>query len=175
MLGLRDLSISKIFQKLAILLKLIMKKILIISADFYQDISNMLLDGALNEIKKHDFDHEIIKISGALEIPAIVSMAIKSNQYSGFIALGCVIRGKTSHYDHICQEVMRGINKLAIKYHIAIGNSIITCETKDQAVERADINQKNKGGSAAKICFEMISIQRKLNLYQKLYPNSFKS
>ncbi len=83
----------------------------------------------------------------------------KTGQFSGFIALGSVIRGETTHYDYVCNEVMRGINDLAINQHLAIGNSVLTCENKEQAIARADIKQKNKGGFAAKVCLEVINIK----------------
>ena len=139
-----------------------MKKILIISANFYQDISEMLIVGAVQELKDSNFDYELINTLGALEIPAIISMAVKSNKFSGFIALGAVIRGETTHYDYVCSEVMRGINNLAINHHLAIGNSILTCENKQQAIVRADIKQKNKGGFAAKVCLETIKIKENI-------------
>ena len=139
-----------------------MKKILIISANFYQDISEMLIVGAVQELKDSNFDYELINTLGALEIPAIISMAVKSNKFSGFIALGAVIRGETTHYDYVCSEVMRGINNLAINQHLAIGNSILTCENKQQAIARADIKQKNKGGFAAKVCLETIKIKENI-------------
>lgn len=140
-----------------------MKKILIISANFYQDISKMLIDGAVEELKKYNYDYELVEISGALEIPAIISIVAKSNKFSGFIALGAIIRGETSHYDYICNEVMRGINDLTINQHLAIGNSVLTCENKDQAIVRADIKQKNKGGFATKVCLEVINIKEKFS------------
>jgi len=136
-----------------------MKKILIISANFYQDISDMLIKGAVAELKNNNYDYQLIEISGAFEIPAIIAMAAKTGQFSGFIALGSVIRGETTHYDYVCNEVMRGINDLAINQHLAIGNSVLTCENKEQAIARADIKQKNKGGFAAKVCLEVINIK----------------
>jgi len=141
-----------------------MNKILIISANFYKDISGMLVEGAIAEIKKNNFNYELIEISGALEIPTVISMASKSNQFHGFIALGAVIRGQTTHYDYVCNEVMRGINDLAMNYNLAIGNSVLTCENKEQAVIRAHIDQKNKGGFAARVCLEMINIKNKFNI-----------
>jgi 6,7-dimethyl-8-ribityllumazine synthase len=147
-----------------------MKKILIIAANFYQDISHMLIKGAIseldnnnNKLKNNNFDYELIEISGALEIPTVISMAVKSNKFAGFIALGAVIRGETTHYDYVCNEVMRGINDLAINKNLAIGNSVLTCENKDQAIVRADIKHKNKGGFAAKVCLEMIKIKENLS------------
>lgn len=140
-----------------------MNKILIITANFYQDISQMLIKGAINELKNNAFDYELIEISGALEIPAVISMAAKSNKFAGFIALGAVIRGETTHYDYVCNEVMRSINDLAMNQNLAIGNSVLTCENKEQAIVRADIKQKNKGGFAAKVCLEMIKIKEKFS------------
>ncbi len=122
----------------------------------------MLIVGAVQELKDSNFDYELINTLGALEIPAIISMAVKSNKFSGFIALGAVIRGETTHYDYVCSEVMRGINNLAINQHLAIGNSILTCENKQQAIVRADIKQKNKGGFAAKVCLETIKIKENI-------------
>lgn len=122
----------------------------------------MLIVGAVQELKDSNFDYELINTLGALEIPAIISMAVKSNKFSGFIALGAVIRGETTHYDYVCSEVMRGINNLAINQHLAIGNSILTCENKQQAIARADIKQKNKGGFAAKVCLETIKIKENI-------------
>jgi 6,7-dimethyl-8-ribityllumazine synthase len=138
-------------------------KILIISANFYQDISKMLIKGAIEELQHNDIDYELIEISGSLEIPAIISMAKKSNQFDGFIALGVIIRGNTDHYDYVCNEVMRGINDLAMNQNLAIGNSVLTCDNKDQAIVRADIKQKNKGGFAAKVCLEMIKIKKQFS------------
>lgn len=122
----------------------------------------MLIVGAVQELKDNNFDYELINTLGALEIPAIISMAVKSNKFSGFIALGAVIRGETTHYDYVCSEVMRGINNLAINQQLAIGNSILTCENKQQAIVRADIKQKNKGGFAAKVCLETIKIKENI-------------
>lgn len=138
------------------------KKIIIIQANYYQDISQMLLDGAVAEIKSHNF--EIINVPGAFEIPSAINMIHNSdqnNEIAGYIALGCVIRGETSHYDYVCSESARGINKLAIKYQLPIGNGIITVENKDQAKVRADINQRNKGGFAARACLDMIKLKEK--------------
>jgi 6,7-dimethyl-8-ribityllumazine synthase len=139
-----------------------MKKILIIQALFYPHISKMLLDGALEEIKQKNYEYEIIDVPGVFEIPATISFAKENRKYDGYVALGCVIRGKTTHYDYVCKESARGLNDLAIKEKLAIGYGIITVENEEQAIERADKNQKNKGGFAAKTCIEMIGIKTKL-------------
>lgn len=137
------------------------KKILIVQATFYPQISKLLLDGALAEISKHGFDYEVINVPGAFEIPAAVSMAEESEKYDGYVALGCVIRGETTHYDYVCSESARGLNKLAMKKKIAIGYGILTVENEAQALERADPKRKDKGGFAAMACVEMMKLREK--------------
>lgn len=139
-----------------------MKKILIISAGFYQDYETMLLEGAKAELKKAGREFEIMNVPGCFEIPSALCMAIKTDAYSGFIALGCVIRGETTHYDYVCLESARGINHLAMKYQIAVGYGIITAENDSQAFVRADVKQKNVGGRAANACLTMIDIKEKM-------------
>ena len=134
---------------------------LIVSANFYDDISQMLLDGAISELKKGDHTFQKISVPGALEIPATISYAVDTEQYDGFIALGCIIRGETSHYDIVTKESARGINELAVNLNLAIGNGILTVENKEQAITRADIKQKNKGGFAAQTAIRMAAIRDK--------------
>jgi 6,7-dimethyl-8-ribityllumazine synthase len=134
-------------------------KILIVEAVFYDDISKMLLDGAIAKLKELKIDFDIIKLSGALEIPIAISIILKQNKnYDGFVALGCVIRGETSHYETVCQESSRGLMNLAIKHGLAIGNGIITVENEKQAFERANKSELDKGGFAVKACLDLIKI-----------------
>ena len=136
-------------------------RVLIIEARYYEDISNALLDGAMDALKKYQ-GLEIITITvpGALEIPHVISIAEKEAAgYDGYIALGCVIRGETTHYDYVCTESARALMDLAIGNQLAIGNGIITVENSDQAWARADLNRKNKGGFAAETVLRMISIK----------------
>ncbi len=136
-------------------------RVLIIEARYYEDISNALLDGAMDALKKYQ-GLEIITITvpGALEIPHVISIAEKEAAgYDGYIALGCVIRGETTHYDYVCTESARALMDLAIGNQLAIGNGIITVENSDQAWARADLNRKNKGGYAAETVLRMISIK----------------
>jgi len=137
-----------------------MAKILIVQANFYQDISKMLLDGAVAELKKQNCQYDTIDLLGAFEIPAAIAIASKANKYDGYIALGCVIRGETTHYDYVCFESARGLNELAYKNGLAIGYGIITCENEEQALARADVNCKNKGGFAVLACLRMIEIKQ---------------
>jgi len=138
-----------------------MKKILIVEAVFYKNISQMLLEGAVTKIIKNNFDYEVVSLKGALEIPCAISIAKETQKYSGFIALGCVIRGETSHYETVCQESARGLNDLAINHQLAIGNGIITVENEEQALERADAKKLDKGGFAVEACLEIISLKEK--------------
>ena len=137
-----------------------MKKILIINANFYTEISNLLLEGASKIIKKSGYEYDVITVPGAFEIPAVIAFAKDSEKYDGYVALGCVIRGETTHYDYVCQESARGLNELAMKEKLAIGYGIITVENDEQAIARANPNQKDKGGFVANACLEMIKIKK---------------
>lgn len=141
--------------------KKIPKKILIVQAVFYPHISKLLLDGAIAEIAKNGFDYEVVDVPGAFEIPTVIAMAEEGEKYDGYVALGCVIRGETTHYDYVCGESARGINKLAMKKKIAIGYGILTVENEAQALERADPKRKDKGGFAAMTCVEMTKLRKK--------------
>ena len=123
------------------------KKICIVEANYYPDISDMLLKGALKALEKYGFD-DPIKVPGIFEIPVMI--AKKIDEFDAFIALGCVIKGKTPHFNLISKAVIKAIMDLSIRYKKPIGNGIITCLNKKQAFERANPNKKNKGGEAAK-------------------------
>lgn len=138
-----------------------MKKILIIQADFYKKIAALMLEGAVKKITAAGYEYDVITVPGAFEIPAVIAFAKDSNLYDGYVALGCVIRGETTHYDYVCGESARGLNKLAMKNKLAIGYGIITVENEAQAIERADVTKKDKGGFAAFACLEMIKIREK--------------
>jgi 6,7-dimethyl-8-ribityllumazine synthase len=138
-----------------------MPKILIVESRFYDHISDLLLQGAIAEIKKNHCEYELITLLGAFEVPAAISFAAKTKKYDGYIALGCIIRGETTHYDYVCLESARGLNDLAIKDGLPIGYGILTVENEEQAIVRADPKQKDKGGFAVKACLKMIEIKNK--------------
>ena len=138
-----------------------MKKILIVEARFYDDIADDLAKGAIAELEKNGHKYEILPVPGTFELPAAVGMAMHSGKYGGYIALGCVIRGETSHYDYVCAESARGLGNLAANHGLAIGYGIITAENKKQAQVRADVKGKNVGGRAAKACTEMMKIKQR--------------
>lgn len=140
-----------------------MSKILIIDAPYYQDVSGALLQGVkgvLDVAKGVAYDY--ITVPGALEIPPAVAMVTKSAKvnYDGFIALGCVIRGETTHYDYVCEQSARGLMDLSLSGLVII-NGILTVETKAQALARAEISQKNKGAYCAKACLDMITLENR--------------
>lgn len=137
-----------------------MAKILIIQADFYKKISALLLEGATKKITDLGYEYEVVTVPGAFEIPAVIAFAKDSKKYDGFVALGCVIRGETTHYDYVCLESARGLNELAMKEKLAIGYGIITVENEEQALARADLKKKDKGGFAANACVEMIKLKK---------------
>lgn len=140
-----------------------MSNILIIEACFYQDIATLLREGAIDVLNKQGHKYETVTVPGALEIPAALNFLISSKKnYDAYVVLGCVIRGETSHYDIVCNESARGIYDLVLKHKLALGNSILTVENKDQAITRADPQKKNKGGDAAKAALHMLGLRRKI-------------
>lgn len=136
-----------------------MKPILLVVSPYYHDLSEKLIAGATTAIYEAGYSAEMITVPGALEIPAAVSLAHKSGRYSGFVALGCVIRGDTSHYDIVSNESARGLQEVALTRDAAIGNGILTCENMEQALLRAEVAQGNKGGEAARAAIRMIQIR----------------
>jgi 6,7-dimethyl-8-ribityllumazine synthase len=140
--------------------------VLIVEARFYPDIADQLVAGATRALKQAGATWERITVPGAFELPAVVAMAFDSSRYDGFVALGCVIRGETSHYDFVCAEAARGLNDLAIRHRIPMGFGLLTCENGDQARVRADPGRKDKGGEAARACLAMMAIARDLGSRQ---------
>tara|TARA_B100001013_G_C24411443_1_gene364088 strand:+ start:182 stop:664 length:483 start_codon:yes stop_codon:yes gene_type:complete len=140
--------------------KLYGKKILIISAKYYEDIVNNLEKQALNYLKKfNDVNVNLFTISGAFEIPHIINRA--QENFDGFIALGCIIRGETYHFELIATQVARKIMDLSVNIKKPIGFGIIACDNMDQAIARSNIDKKNKGEEAAKACYELIPNKEK--------------
>jgi 6,7-dimethyl-8-ribityllumazine synthase len=134
-------------------------RVLIVEARYYEDISDALLAGAETALKRAGAAFERCAVPGALEIPGAIALA--ASKYDGFVALGCVIRGETTHYDIVSNESARGIMDLTVRERIAIGNGILTCENEEQAWERAKPDKLNKGGGAAEACLAMIALKIK--------------
>jgi 6,7-dimethyl-8-ribityllumazine synthase len=138
-------------------------KVLVIEARFYEHISDMLLDGAMEAFTDAGADVTTMTVPGALEIPHIISYAEAAKAgYDAYVALGCVIRGETTHYDYVCQESARAIMDLAVDQQLAIGNGIITVENEAQALARADKTRKDKGGFAARAAVTMVELRSSL-------------
>lgn len=139
-----------------------MPRILIIEANFYQDIAKNLSDAAISVLKKEGCIYERIEVPGCFEIPTALAMALTRSSYDGYIALGCVIRGETSHYDYVCSESARGLNDLARSHQLALGYGIITANTPAQAYARCDNNDHNVGARAARTCLHMLDLKQQL-------------
>lgn len=144
------------------------RKILVIEARYYEGISDALLDGALDVLSKAGVEVTKVTVPGALEIPHVISYAHAAKSgFAGYVALGCVIRGETTHYDYVCEESARALMDLAVDHQLAIGNGIITVENEDQAWARAKKSEKDKGGFAANAVLKMIKIRSELNAAKK--------
>ena len=146
-----------------------MPHFLIIEARFYDDIADELLRGAVGALERAGATYERVTVPGALEIPAALSMALEAVdagtvEYDGYVALGCVIRGETTHYDTVSRESARGIMDLAMDEALAIGNGILTVETEEQAWARARVDADNKGGAAAEAALRLIALRARFGL-----------
>jgi 6,7-dimethyl-8-ribityllumazine synthase len=135
-------------------------KLLIVCAPFYRDIADALLVGARAELDAAGAAHETVEVPGALEIPQAIRIAHRQSHFDGFVALGCVIRGETSHYESVCTESARGISLLGLE-GASIGNGILTVENHAQAVVRSDPAQGDKGGGAAAAALHLIALSRR--------------
>jgi len=137
--------------------------VLIIEALYYSHIAAELRRGAERALAAAGATHETIRVPGAFEIPAAIGLAARANdRFEGFVALGCVIRGETTHYDHICTESARGLQELAIRDGLAIGYGILTVENEAQALARAAPDGRDHGGAAVRACLAMVEIKRRL-------------
>jgi 6,7-dimethyl-8-ribityllumazine synthase len=139
-----------------------LNKILLIEARFYTDIADQLAVGAIHVLKNNKMELTRIEVPGVFEIPAAAKILWNTGNFVGVIALGCVIRGATDHYEHICREVSRAVMDLSVLDGIPIGFGILTCENHKQALERANIKKRDIGGRAATACLHMINIQNEL-------------
>jgi 6,7-dimethyl-8-ribityllumazine synthase len=134
--------------------------LLVIEARFYDDIADEMLAGAKAAIERAGATFERVTVPGALEIPAALSMALSGKKrFDGFVALGCVIRGETAHFDIVANESARALMELAVAHKLALGNGILTVENDEQAWARARVNEQNKGGAAAEAALAMIALK----------------
>lgn len=137
-------------------------RILIVEARFYQIYADDLLAGAKAALEEAGAAYDVVTVPGALEVPAAIGFAAANGvSYDGYIALGCVIRGETYHFDLVANESCRGLMNLSLERGLAIGNGIVTVENAAQAKARTDKEQKDKGGFAARTALAMIELKRK--------------
>jgi 6,7-dimethyl-8-ribityllumazine synthase len=135
-------------------------KILIVVSPYYKDIADNMVAGALAEVEAVGGTCEIVEVPGALEIPTAIGIADRKSNFDGYVALGCVIRGETTHYDTVCNDSSRAIQLLGLQ-GLCIGNGILTVENRKQAEVRADPADQNKGGGAAAAALHLVALTRK--------------
>ncbi len=148
--------------------------ILVIEARFYEDITDELVKGAIAVLVDAGATYERVTVPGALEIPAAIRYPIRAKdfapemrRYDGYVVLGCVIRGETSHFDVVCRECARGVMQLAEEYTLALGFGVLTVDTREQAIARAAVDRGNQGARAARACLRMIDLKRKFRLFPR--------
>ena len=159
-------------------------RVMIVEARFYEDIANLMMESVKAELDDAGATYECFRVPGTFELPGAIRMAIGAVEhrrhgawkgaplndtmvgrsgYDGYIALGCVIRGETTHYDYVCQESARGLNDLVLRYGIALGYGVITTENKEQALARARRDRHDRAGAAARACLAMIELKRQFH------------
>jgi 6,7-dimethyl-8-ribityllumazine synthase len=148
-------------------------RVLIVEARFYSDVAESLVEGSAQVLDAAGVSYDRLEVPGVFEVPAAIhnvavslSSSSETTKYLGYIALGCVIRGETDHYNHICRETSRAIMDLSLSGGLAIGFGIITCENINQAWARASAKKQNVGGGAAHACLRMSTIQQKYPMAQ---------
>jgi 6,7-dimethyl-8-ribityllumazine synthase len=142
-------------------------RLLIVEARFYDDIADMLLKGARRALKQAGAAFDRITVPGSLEIPPAIAIALdaaarRGQPYDGVVALGCVIRGETSHYDIVAGESARGLMEITLAQRMPVGNGILTVDTREQAVARARPDKWDKGGGAAEAALALLRLKRRL-------------
>lgn len=135
-------------------------KILIVVAPYYKYISEQLVEGAKAEIEASGATWEVTEVPGALEVPTAIAIAHSHTNFDGYVALGCVIRGETTHYDTVCNDSSRALQLLGLQ-GICLGNGILTVENISQAKARADADGQNKGGGAAAAALHLIKLKHR--------------
>ena len=132
-------------------------KVLIVIAPYYKSIADNLLKGATTEILASNGTFDAVEVPGALEIATAIGIAERLEKFDAYVALGCVIRGETTHYETVCNDSSRGLTLLGLQ-GLCIGNGILTVENFEQAEERADPEKQNKGGGAAAAALHLLSL-----------------
>lgn len=146
-------------------------RVLLATARFYPDIADALAAGAQAVLDAAGAEVEAVDVPGAFELPAAIAFAagamgsggqIAPPRYDGYVALGCVIRGETAHYDHVCRESAHGLARLSVDRRLAIGYGVLTVDTREQAWARAAPDRGDRGGAAARACLAMLALRKRL-------------
>jgi 6,7-dimethyl-8-ribityllumazine synthase len=141
-------------------------RVLVVEGRYYGNIADALLEGARRVLEAAQVEWDIVTVPGALEVAQAVAMAFEAPMharrmpYDGIVALGCVIRGETSHYDIVARESAAGLHQLAVQHAVPIGFGILTCESREQAWERASVEGRNKGRDAARACLTLMQLEQ---------------
>ncbi|WP_370650106.1 6,7-dimethyl-8-ribityllumazine synthase [Brevundimonas sp.] len=144
-------------------------RVLIVEARFYDDLADALLEGARDALRARGAVFDVISVPGALEVPTVIALAEEAGRfptaprYDGYVALGCVIRGETYHFEIVSDQSAAGLMQLGLR-GVAIGNGILTTEDEDQAWARARISEGDKGGGAARACLDLIALRKRLRV-----------
>ena len=148
--------------------------VMIVEARFYEDIADLQLNGAKAVLDRAGATYETLAVPGSLEIPVAIVYAVKAldfdpsrRRFDGYLALGCVLKGGTQHDEIVGNESARGLQEVALRYALAVGNGILTCNTREQALDRADPARQDRAGSAAEACLRMIEIKHQFRLSPK--------
>lgn len=143
--------------------------VLIVEARFHENVGDMLMRGAREALDVAGATYEHVTVPGALEIPAVIKIASERtlNRFDAYVALGCVIRGETYHFEIVSDESARGIGELGVHYSLPIGNGIITAENIEQALERANPDERNIGAGAVRAALRVLEIRRKYSKLRK--------
>jgi 6,7-dimethyl-8-ribityllumazine synthase len=137
--------------------------LLIVRAPYYREVVDGLTDGARRLLREAGATFEVLDIAGAFELPQAVRLAVRgTGRYDGFVALGCVVRGETDHYDHICRETMAGLMAVSLQFGLCLGSGLLTVDSIEQAVARAAPDGYNKGAEAAAAALLQIGAARRL-------------
>ena len=144
-------------------------RVLVVEARFYDDLADALLDGAADALRAQGVDFDVVSVPGALEVPTAIALAEEAGRfptaprYDGYVALGCVIRGETYHFEIVSDQSAAGLMELGLR-GLAIGNGILTTEDEEQAWARARLSEGDKGGGAARACLDLIALRKRLRV-----------
>ncbi|MGV8930294.1 MAG: 6,7-dimethyl-8-ribityllumazine synthase [Brevundimonas sp.] len=144
-------------------------RVLIVEARFYDALADALLDGAKDALRARGADFDVVSVPGALEVPTAIALAEEAGRfptaprYDGYVALGCVIRGETYHFEIVSDQSAAALSSLGLK-GLVIGNGILTTEDEDQAWARARVSEGDKGGGAARACMDLIALRKRLRV-----------